>query len=98
MLFIAYIIDPFSLDFNQRKIMTRMYGSMKELAMSPELYLETNTILVNVEKYIMQLIEHAEYTITYGENMDIMGIFKMADLKMETTYESLVEKIVDYLK
>ncbi|MEG1946827.1 MAG: type II-A CRISPR-associated protein Csn2 [Lachnospiraceae bacterium] len=95
--FVYMIIDPFSLDFNQRRILNKLYTELKELAMSQTLYLETNTMLVGMEKYIMQLIAHSEYPIAY-EEIDFTGIFKMANLKMETTYENMVEKIVDYMK
>lgn len=92
------IVDPFSLEFNQRRILNKLYAILKETAVSDAMYVRTNEMLNKMEHYILELLEQVEYPIIYEEQMDLAGIFKMAEVKVATTYDSLTEKIIDYMK
>lgn len=92
------VVDPFSLDFCQKKIITRLYNRLKENVMSDELYMETSALFTEIVKYIEKVIETIDYPLEYLAEPDISGVFKLLDLKPEANHENLLEKLIDYMR
>ncbi|MEA5094585.1 MAG: type II-A CRISPR-associated protein Csn2 [Sedimentibacter saalensis] len=90
------VIDPFTLDFNQRKIITKLYEQLKSNAIGSEYYLDSKILLGEIMQFIEKLSQTTQYPLVYTNDLDIISILKIAEIKLETSYDTLVEKIVDY--
>lgn len=94
---VELVIDCFNLDFNQKKILNKVYNYLKHLSMGDKYYLKTSEIQMTIFRYLEELISSSEHPLVYAADLDIISIFKSADLKIETNYDTLLEKLVDYI-
>lgn len=92
------IINPLELNFNQKKIITKLYSRLKEEIINTELLLENNSIYSDLFQYIENVIDTISYPLTYNTEMDPSALLKLLNVKFEEVQESLVEQIIDYMK
>lgn len=91
------IINPFAIDCNDKRLLTKMYLEMKEetelLLQSEELNFRTNVI-----NYIEQVCNSVNYELDFNYNFDIVDIFKTLGIRFSDEYDSLLEQIISYLR
>lgn len=91
------IIEPFTTDVNERKILTKLYTELS--TSGNELYMEEK---INVEKaafdYLDQLVIECDIPLEYDDTMDINSIIKLFNVKIRDDSVSLIEKIIFYVK
>lgn len=90
------LIDPFSLDINQKKVITKLYSHLKNTALDSDFYIDTKAILSEIMQYAEKISQTSQFPLAYANDIDIVSVFKILDLKIEICLESLVEKILDY--
>lgn len=91
------IINPFSLDINQKKIINGVLQSLCKIAESEEYFFQTRELLGSVNQYIEMLLEESDYPIIYEES-EIINLLKSVNVSVADDSASLLEKIVDYMK
>lgn len=94
---VEIIIDLFTLDFNQKKIIAKLYTQLKEMAIGCDYYLDSTHLLGEIIQYLEKIFQTTQYPLVYLQEMDITAIFKVAEVKLETSYINLIEKVLDYL-
>lgn len=94
---IEILFNIFELDVNCKKIINKLYNQLSKNAMDEDNYLKALNIKGQIINYIDELCGTEIYDITYSPEFDISGIFKLADVKLESTYSSLIEKIINYI-
>ena len=91
------ILNPFSLDFNNRKITSALYGVLEETANSYVLEkAEINSSCIQVLEQILlsQSYMGIEYELDFAWN----ELFKLYGVKITKDYSSLLEKLIEYIK
>lgn len=91
------IMNPFSLDINDKKIQTKLYAKISGAA---EVYFEEKE---RIHSEIVRLLDDVVDglpldNITYNLELDWNTILKMYSVKIGTEYTSITEKLVDYIK
>ena len=91
------IINPFSIDFNARKIQNKLYSELLEAEAS---YIEEKAhIQTLVIDYLDKLTHKAPYEMISSDlEVDTMKLFKMLDVRIEPQCNSLLERLVEYTK
>lgn len=92
------LTDPFDMDINNRKLLSKLSAVLKEQVYTDNLYLSTNKMLGELEVYLDQLTENVEFAIDYDTNVDITGVFKLVGLKLRKEYSNKLEQLLDYLE
>ncbi|AME09907.1 MULTISPECIES: type II-A CRISPR-associated protein Csn2 [Gemella] len=93
----SYLItDLFNLDINNKKILTKIYTELMKYAV--ENYIELNTIQTNLLNYYENLIHSSSLELEYRDELDIMGMLKLADFKINLISNNDLEKLIKYLK
>lgn len=94
---IDMILEPFSLDLNNKKVKNKLYLDLKNISQDYyyEWGLELNSKICN---YIETLIEKMPYPIKYNEEWDIAEIFKSYNVELVEDYDSICEKLFNYIK
>lgn len=91
------IIDPFGIDFSNRKINTKLQQELSEI-IQEDFYEEIG----NINTLTMQVLDGASskipYPLTYDINTDISAFLKIYDIKIDDYSENLLERICIYLK
>ena len=91
------IVNPFRLDLNNRKILTKLYQELKESALGARLE-ETLKLENHLEQYIIGLCDDVDYPLTYKSEMDIIALLKMFEVKLDETDTDVIERLVQYVK
>lgn len=91
------VIDPFSLDFNTRKMQQRLYGEWVELAEDCEVE------KADINMRIVRLLEAIEVKSVHGNihyqmNFEWEDLFKMYQVQFAMDFSDLEEKITEYIK
>ena len=89
------IVDSiFTMDFSNRKIMNAIYQELQRVAIEEE-YTETAEVKSRVLQYIADLADSLPYDINVGDNLELSGLFKTAELSLENDND-IENRIVDY--
>ena len=93
----AVILEPFSLDMNDRKIQTQLYKEIREEAYE-SLFSETIELQSNLARYMDKLMLRVPYPVSYTEELDLNGLFKLLKVSVDSDAETFLEKVVQYLR
>lgn len=93
---INLIMDIFSLNCNEKKIISKLYQEMEELAIENAVKesLELNSA---ISYYMEKICEQVPYHIGYQTEILPSMLMKMVELKFETEAVNLLERIIEYL-
>ena len=91
------VFNPFALDFNNKKIMTRLYQELKEQS-DNVLQEETAAINRNLIEYLEKLIMTVPYDLRFDCDFDVTAIMKMYGVSVDGCSEGLLGNIVTYIK
>jgi CRISPR-associated protein Csn2 len=94
---VELILEPFSIELNNRKIISRLYKQLEHTAVSEDFYLDYNKASNQILSFIEKISQTTENKMVYSQNVDLSALFKAVDLSIEEDYENLVEKIHDYM-
>lgn len=91
------IFNPFSLECNNKKVLSRLY---QELKLNADNILQEESIQLNcsIVNYLERLVMTVPYNLRYNVDMDISALIKMYDVAVDNKAEGLLEKVVEYVK
>lgn len=91
------IFNPFLLDCNDKKVIAKLYQELREQADS--IFIKESILLnSSILEYIDKLFLQVPYALEYKVDFDIMGLLKLYGVKIDSFGESLLDKIVEYLR
>lgn len=93
---VKLIYDPFSLSCNEKMILSSIYFEIKCLALDEAHYLHTNESLEHLTKYLNNLASEVDLSV-FSEMPSIQDIIKAVTPSFEEAYESLLDRICQYL-
>lgn len=91
------IIDPFSLDINQKKLVTGLYTKLEKEVINTELLLDWNTIYPNLAQITDKIIETSDHQLEYCKNIELRDFLKFMNVQFYDSSENLLEQIIDYM-
>ena len=93
---IFLITDLLDIELNKKKILSKIYSDLAEMATGEELYEKTARVLSTLEDYISDLTEQFDAELEYSlPSPD--SLLKMFNVKVEDEERSLVERLIDYI-
>lgn len=95
---VEIIMNPFALDFEDRKIQKKLYTELQKIAYGEELFLETQKMTAALQGYIFQLENICGYDIEIDTAVDIQMLFKAMGVRAEGREYNFSEKLVQYMK
>lgn len=97
--FDKYVFPIFSMesiDANSKKILTKVYSDLKEIAYSENMYIQTTEIVNQMMLYTDDLIHHSEINLVY-DDFDIDVCLKAMNIKIETNEKDFVQTLCTYV-
>ena len=95
---LACVINPLSVNVNDRKLLNKLGELLKKEILSSELLIEGNQIISYLENYILHVIQSMDWDLVYSDKIDIQCLLKIAEIRFDDAQETLVEKILDYMR
>lgn len=94
---VELILEPFSLQLNNKKVKMKLFQEIKTLA-DDFFYLESLEVHAHISNYIENLIERLSYPIRYKEEWNLLEILKVYNVELEEECDSVCEKLFHYIK
>ena len=93
----SYIItDIFSIDINNKKILTKIYSSLlKEIVEDISSYNELST---NIRVYFETLVFNNNLDLEYNDEIEANLLLKLGDFKIQFEESNYLEKLIKFLK
>ncbi len=91
------ILEPFSLELNNKKVKTKLYQDIKTIAQDFcfSQGLEVHSHICN---YLERLLERIPYPVKYEEEWNILELLKAYGVELEEESDSICEKLFNYIK
>ncbi len=86
-----------SFDMNQKNILNKVTSCMLNLATDATHFMETNQILADWERYLMNLSFSLKGNFEFTK-VSTDTLIKAAGLKIEENYDNLGEQLIDYME
>lgn len=91
------LLEPFSLTFDTRKITTQLHKELADIAME-ECYPEYLTVQSGLQTFTETVTLKLLYPIAYEEVIELKDLWKLLKVRIDTGYDTLAEKLCDYVK
>ena len=92
------IINPFAIDFNDKKIQKKLYAELLEISKGEELYLTTQEILNSLNNYVLQLESISGYELETDVEVDMLALFKAMGIQVQDYAADFFETLIQYIK
>lgn len=92
------IINPFAIDFNDKKIQKKLYAELLEISKGEELYLTTQEILNSLNNYFLQLESISGYELETDVEVDMLALFKAMGIQVQDYAADFFETLIQYIK
>ena len=93
---IEIIADVFNLDFNNRKIINKVYTLLQNASVN-EIFEDSQNLYNNINEYLSKIVQYCDYPLHYNSNIDLINIFKSCDLKIDISNSNILEESVNYI-
>lgn len=94
---IEVIINPFNIDCNDRKIISKLYNEMV-IVTNDDLVEEKTKVNSTIVSYMDTLINRLPYPLNFELDIDLIQLFKICSCKLDFDDLSLVDNIINYIK
>lgn len=95
--YVEIIINPFDIDINNKKILTKLYDRIKKNANETELYIKWNEMYSNIINVIEALIDDFDYSLEYSDEIELKEFLKLIDLRFSMNSTNSLERLMDYM-
>lgn len=92
------IINPFTLNINDKKILTKLYTELSNLAYMEEMYIQTREAMSNLQNYFMTLEQLSPYILETDMEIKVIDIFKAIGVKPAVSNGDFFERLIQYIK
>lgn len=95
--YVELIVEPFSLQLNNKKIKTKLYQDIKIIA-DDCFGLQGLELHSHICNYLENLLEKTLYPIKYEDEWNVLDLLKLYNVEIEESYDDVCEKLFDYVK
>ncbi len=92
------IINPFTVNINEKKIVNKLYAELNELAYAEDMYVETQEMVQVLNRYLLKLEQKTDHMLEVNHIVDMTLLFKATGIQHEVMEDSFFETIVRYIK
>lgn len=95
---VEVIVNPFTLNVNDKKILSKLYSELAVLAAGEAMYLDTQQIKHNIQNYFFELEQLSSFVLESDSEIDVTAILKAIGVKIEHTATDFFENMISYIK
>ena len=94
--YVDLVVNPFALEINKRKVLTKLYDELSRVAVDAEHYVATQEIKGGLAKYLYELIYASDLQLTFNEDFSMKDILQAVSVKFDEDGTTMLEKLVAY--
>lgn len=95
---IEIIFNPLTLDFNQKKIITKIINDLSKVADGEMFFTKTLELKSLIIQYSLKLLDNLEIPISIDADFTIGELLKIVGTKIDIDTTNLIEKILTYFQ
>lgn len=95
---VEIIINPFDVDINSKKVLSKLYLELEGIALGEEYYMQTQELLGTIRKFLVGLEQVSLHMFETDIEIEPLTLFKALGIKFENFADNLLEQLVMYLK
>lgn len=93
-----FIVSPFLINLEDKKLLSKLYENLKELAYNESNFMFTQEINNKLLQYLLELENQTNHVLMMNDEVDLVCLFKAASIKFEECDGSLLETIFKYIE
>ena len=86
-----------NLSLNTKKLQTALVKRCVELSTSPEFELNLRRTSAQLYEFCKLVCQDVGYSVELNEDIDTAGLFKLFSLSLKESFDSLLEKLIEYV-
>lgn len=90
--------DIVSLDCNNKKLVSKLYAKLNEIAFQEENYTLTLDIVSKISEYLLNITQTLPCGVSFDESVELSQLFKSVALRIDTDGKNLLERLCDYVE
>lgn len=94
---LSLITDILFINFENRKIITKLHKDLANIAVQENMYSLTQEIKIILADYISKLLSNSELPLSFDIEEDTQNLIKFANVKINTEAKSICEKALIYM-
>ncbi len=91
------IINPFELDYNDRIIQKKLFEEISGIVREKFIE-ETYNMHGEILSFLDRILYEVPYNVVYNDEENIIGLLKLYGVEIEKNENTILEKIVNYIK
>lgn len=95
---VEVIVNPFSVNINDKKILNKLFAELTKLAYEEDLYLMTQEIMSKLQDYVLRLEYLSPYILEMDSELDMTAVLKALGVKIENYADDYFENLNLYIK
>ena len=95
---IEIIFSPFLLELNEKKVLSKIYQELQDIANDENTYLKTRELVTAIQQYFLDVEQSYSMTLSINDDIDLQSLFKLLRVKIEVDSLSLFEILLQYIK
>lgn len=95
---VEVIFDIFSVDCNDRRILSKLYAQLEQLAYGEMFYVRTRELAQRLQAYVMDLEQETDHILNMEQMLDLPAILKALGVKFESMEDNFFERMLRYMK
>lgn len=93
----SIIIDPFHVEINNRKLLAKIHQDLIRDYQDSDM--ESILRLQNlIECFLLDVCEHSEYEMTYDNNIDMVDLLKLYNVRFDSNENDFACNLISYIK
>ena len=93
---ISIISDPLLFELSDKRISSKIQSMLKSFVMSSDMFIKTQTMLSEIEKYAEEIKSEFMYPISFN-NIDSSALLKMISFGLEYDFTTELERLLEYM-
>lgn len=91
------VTDIFNFSSNKKTLTTKLYSKLKTISTNEENYIKIHELNSNIIEFFANIVDSSDCVLTFEDEIDILGVFKLLNIRFSEDYDSLSEKLIDYM-
>lgn len=92
------VSDIINLDCNNKKVVSKLYSKLNEIAFQEENYTMTLDIVGKISEYLLTITQSLPCGVSFDENVELNQLFKSVALRVDTDGKNILERLCDYVE
>ena len=96
--YVEVIINPFVVDVNDKKILSKIYDQLISIAVDEKNYMRTQEVTNELLSYLIDITNDSDYIMYVDAGLDMALLFKAAGVKMEQDDSDFLSNLIKYIE